>query len=59
MKRQSRQSREILTRLLVLYEHLDTLRDVPKPRPEQVQMAIDALYVRIEREKKKLRKLNH
>ena len=59
MKRQSRQSKEILTRLLVLYEHLDTLRDVPKPRPEQVQMAIDALYVRIEREKKKLRKLRY
>ena len=59
MKKQSRQSREILTRLLVLYEHLDTLRGVPKPRPEQVQMAIDALHVRIESEKKKLRKLRY
>lgn len=59
MRERSKQSKVILTRLLVLYEHLDRLRDVPKPRPEQVQLAIDALYVRIEREKKKLRKLRN
>ena len=59
MRERSKQSKVILTRLLVLYEHLDRLRDVPKPRPEQVQLAIDALYIRIEREKKKLRKLRN
>lgn len=59
MKEQNRQSKVILTRLVVLYQHLDRLRDVDKPRPQQVQMAIDALYTRIEREKQKLRKLKY
>lgn len=57
MARNNRKSKEILVRLVVLYEHLDKLRSIPKPRPEQVTMAIDALYTRIEREKQKLRRI--
>jgi hypothetical protein len=57
MVRNNRKSKEILVRLVVLYEHLDKLRSIPKPRPEQVTMAIDALHTRIEREKQKLRRI--
>jgi len=54
--RQDKKSKVILTKLLVLYEHLDNLLSTPKPRPENVQLIIDAIYARIEREKQKLRK---
>lgn len=50
----SKKSKQILSRLVVLYEHLDRLRDVPKPRPQDVDLMIEALYVRIAEEKKKL-----
>ena len=56
MARNNRKSKEILFRLLVLYDHLEKLESV-KPRTEQAQLIIDALHVRIEREKAKLRKL--
>lgn len=48
-------SKVILTKLLVLEEHLDRLRDIPKPRDKSVDAMIEAIYSRIEREKKKLR----
>jgi hypothetical protein len=54
--RQDKKSKEILTRLLVLYEHLDKLMALPKPRPENADLMIDAIHARIEREKQKLRK---
>jgi len=42
--------------LLVLYDHLEKLESI-KPRTEHAQLIIDALHVRIEREKAKLRKI--
>ena len=54
--RKEKKSKEILTRLLVLYEHLDKLMALPKPRPENAKLMIDAIHARIEREKQKLRK---
>lgn len=55
MKRASNKSKRILTKILVLYEHLDRLMDIPKPRPNNVNMLIDAVHEKIEQEKKKLR----
>ena len=57
MAKNNRKSKEILVRLLVLYDHLDKLMNIPKPRSEQVTLAIDALHMRIEREKQKLRRI--
>ena len=57
MAKNNRKSKEILVRLIVLYEQLEKLRSIPKPRPENVTLAIDALHVRIEREKQKLRRI--
>lgn len=54
--RTDRESKKILVRLVVLYEHLDRLRALPKPRSEKVNDLIEAIYIRIEREKQKLRK---
>ena len=56
MVRSNRNSKEILVRLLVLYDHLEKLESI-KPRTEHAQLIIDALHVRIEREKAKLRKI--
>lgn len=53
----NKKSKEILTRLLVLYQHLDRLRSIQKPRSVEAKMMIEALYIRIEREKEKLREL--
>lgn len=53
----NKKSKEILTRLLVLYQHLDRLRSIQKPRSDDAKMMIEALYIRIEREKEKLREL--
>jgi hypothetical protein len=57
MAKNNRQSKEILVRLLVLYDHLEVLMNTPKPRPDNIQLAIDALHARIEREKQKLRRI--
>lgn len=56
MVRNNRKSKENLVRLLVLYDHLEKLESI-RPRTEQTQLIIDALHVRIEREKIKLRKI--
>ena len=56
MARNNGKSKEILVRLLVLYDHLEKIEAI-KPRTEKAQMMIDALHVRIEREKDKLRRL--
>lgn len=56
MAKNNRKSKEILVRLLVLHDHLDNLESI-KPRTEQAQLIIDALHVRIEREKAKLRRI--
>ena len=56
--RTDKNSKKILTRLVVLYEHLDRLRNIPKPRPENINDLIEAIYTRIEREKQKLRRGN-
>jgi len=56
MAKNNRKSKEILVRLLVLHDHLDKLESI-KPRTEQAQLIIDALHVRIEREKAKLRRI--
>ncbi len=56
MRRNNRKSKEILARLLVLYEHLENIESI-KPRTEQTHLIIDALHARIEREKGKLRNL--
>jgi hypothetical protein len=48
-------SKAILTKLLVLEQHLDRLRNIPKPRDKNVDVMIEAIHARIEREKKKLR----
>lgn len=52
----SNKSKVILSRLVTLYEHLDRLYNIPKPRTEDVDMMIKALHIRIESEKKKLSK---
>jgi hypothetical protein len=57
MRKNKRKSKEILTRLLVLHEHLDNLRALPKPRTEKVENVIEALFIRIEKEKRSLRNL--
>lgn len=57
MRKRRQKSKEILTRLIVLEEHVDRLRSLPKPRTRQVEDIIDALHIRIEREKKALRNL--
>ena len=57
MRGNKNNSKYILAKIVMLYNHLDTLRKYPKPRPENVKNLIEALYIRIEAEKKKLRKL--
>jgi len=50
----SKKSKKVLSKLVVLYEHLDNLRNIPKPRSENVELMIEAIYLRIAEEKKKL-----
>lgn len=49
-------SKFILARLVVLYDHLDKLESLPKPRSENADLMIEAIYERIRQEQKKLRK---
>ena len=55
MRGQKNNSKYILAKLVLLYEHLDKLRSIPKPRPDNVKLLIEAVHVRIDKEKKKLR----
>jgi len=52
-------SKYILAKLVLLYEHLDKLRSISKPRPDNVKMLIEAMHIRIDKEKKKLRNLGY
>jgi hypothetical protein len=52
-------SKYILAKLVLLYEHLDKLRSISKPRPDNVKMLIEAVHIRIDKEKKKLRNLGY
>jgi hypothetical protein len=52
-------SKYILAKLVLLYEHLDKLRSISKPRPDNVKMLIEAVHIRIDKEKKKLRNIGY
>ena len=53
------QSKRILTRIVVLHEHIDELRErFPEPMPPRMQKIIEMFEQKIMHEVKKLKELN-
>lgn len=55
MRTRKNKSKQILSSLVVLYEHLDKLIEIKKPRPAPVDATIDYIQQCIDKQKKKLK----